>query len=214
MPSSLHVLPLLLISLLASACAAAPTELGEQPDASRQRDAPMPDAFGADAFQPPDAAAPMCPPTGPYGRRVGDIAPDVMLTDCDGVVHSLHELCAKQVTWLFEFADWCPPCRTFAMSRANDIYDANVRDHGDAFAGWMVISQTASFGEPTVDDCAMIRDRYGIHMPVLIDPSGALQTALGVAPNEVNIVLTEGARLHWIGRFAGSEVSSRITSAY
>ena len=61
---------------------------------------------------------------------------------------------------------------------------------------------------------ATIRDRYGIHMPVLFDPSGALQSALGVPANEVHVVLTEGARIHWVGQYAARQVATRIESAY
>jgi hypothetical protein len=51
-------------------------------------------------------------------------------------------------------------------------------------------------------------------MPVLFDPTGAMQDALGVPANEVQVVLTEGARIDWVGRYAGSEVAARIESAY
>jgi peroxiredoxin len=217
MSISLHALRCLsLVLLVGCEAAVSDADAARVPDASARADAQaMPDA-GRDAPITPDApsVAAMCPPAGPFGTRAGDISPDFTLTDCDGNTHTLHELCEKQVTWLFEFADWCPPCRTFAMSRANTIYDANVAAHGDAFAGWMVISETSDFGPPSAATCATIRDRYGIHMPVLFDPTGAMQDALGVPANEVQVVLTEGARIDWVGRYAGSEVAARIESAY
>ena len=53
------------------------------------------------------AAAPtVCPPEGPYGNQVGDTAVDVVLTDCDGVTYSLHDLCSQKAAWLFSYADW------------------------------------------------------------------------------------------------------------
>ncbi len=154
-----------------------------------------------------DAGASLCPPTPPFGRAPGETIGELVLRDCDGVEHSLHELCDRQAVWLFEFADWCPPCRSFASSDANRIYRAFS---SESFAAWMVISEDAGFAAPDAADCAAIRDRYGIEMPVLIDPTGALQSLLGVAPNEVHVVLGEGARIDWVGHYAGSMVESRI----
>lgn len=208
MLSSLRVLlPLPLLTLVA--CSPVPEDIA-LPDA-RTGDAMRRDAGSVEEDA---AASAICPPVGPFGMRAGEISPDIELVDCEGVTHSLHELCDREVTWLFEFADWCPPCRAFAMSQANAVYDANVSAHGAAFAGWMVISETADFGTPDAATCATIRDRYGIHMPVLFDPSGALQSALGVPANEVHVVLTEGARIHWVGQYAARQVATRIESAY
>jgi hypothetical protein len=48
----------------------------------------------------------LCPPQAPYGIEAGDTAVDVQLTDCDGVPHSLHDLCDKEAAWLFSYAHW------------------------------------------------------------------------------------------------------------
>lgn len=164
------------------------------------------DASGLDA----SATAPMCPPEAPFGRAVGETMGDLVLLDCDGVERSLHSLCDRQAVWLFEYADWCPPCRSFASSSANRI---DARFAGPGFASWMIVSEDDGFGPPDAETCRAIRERYGITMPVLFDPEGRLQSLLGVAPNEVHVVLTEGARIDWIGHYAGSEVESRIESA-
>jgi hypothetical protein len=161
-----------------------------------------------------DAATTLCPPAAPFGTEPGDVSADIELLDCDGNTHTLHELCETQVLWLFEYADWCPPCRSFAMSTANAVYDENRAAHPDDFEGWMVISETASFGTPTLATCADVRDRYGVHMPVLIDPTGALQSALGVPANEIHVVLERGARIQWVGHYAGDEVAARIDAAF
>ena len=157
----------------------------------------------------PLAMGPTCPPTGPYGMAAGQIADDITLMDCDGVEHSLHSLCENQAVWLFEFADWCPPCRSFAASEVNSIYD---RHAGAGFEGYVIISADAGFGAPDAAECEEIRTRYGIHMPVLYDPTGAFQANFGVASNEINIVLSEGAQIEWIGHYAANMVDSRITS--
>lgn len=170
-------------------------------------DAGAPDA-GTDAGLP-DAGPPpvVCPPTGPYSSEVGAIGRDVTLMDCDGNEHSLHELCESEAIWIFEYAEWCPPCRSFARDSANPIYE-RVRDRD--VSAWMVISEDGSFGPPDATLCNTIRERYSIEMPVLIDPDGLIQSTFGVAANEVHIVMSEGNRIEWKGHFAGHQVEGRI----
>lgn len=178
-----------------------PLDAAEPPDAS---DVPPP----IDAGAAEDAGArAVCPPAPPFGADAGDVAEDLVLMDCDGVAHSLHDLCDRDAVWLFEMADWCPPCRAFASGDANRIYD---RFEGESFAAWMVVSEDAGFDAADAEDCAAIRDRYGIHMPVLYDPTGAFQAAFGVPSNEVHVVLRRGAVVDWVGHYAGHEVESRI----
>lgn len=64
--------------------------------------------FEADASEPPDLGAPepTCPPSGPFGTEVGDTAPDVVLLDCEGNPHRIHDLCSRNVSWIFEFTGW------------------------------------------------------------------------------------------------------------
>ena len=157
---------------------------------------------GVDAFVPA-----VCPPVGPYSNGVGDIARDVRLMDCDGVEHSLHELCESEAIWIFEYAQWCPPCRDFARDHANQIY-ARFRDQG--VSAWMVISENNDFDPADATLCATVRERYGIEMPVLFDPEGRLQSTFAVAPNEVQLLMSRGGRIEWKGRYAGSQVEGRI----
>lgn len=157
------------------------------------------------------AEATSCPPAGPFGTRVGDTAPDFTLMDCDGNPHTLHGLCDAEVVWLFELADWCPPCRRFAQSRANEVYDAYA---SESFAAFTIISENSSFGPPTQEQCREIRDRYGLRMPVLYDPEGRFRRALDVPVNEVHVVLERGAVIDWIGHYGAGEVSDRIAAAF
>jgi peroxiredoxin len=195
------------------------------PDASREaRDAFAPESRDAglaidDAPSTSDAGAVLgsdapsgglCPPAGPFGQRVGDVAPDVTLTDCDGNTHSLHALCDREAVWLFELALWCPPCRDFAMSGANRVYDRFRSEAGDAFEGWVVVSEDASFEPATSATCREVRERYGLHAPVLFDTEGLLQSAFGVASNEVQIVLGPGARIGYVGHYGADEVEAEI----
>lgn len=191
---------------------AGPVDAGRlgSPDAGRATDAGP--AASPDASAPEDAApAPLCPPSGPFGPGAGDVAEDLVLLDCDGNEHSLHELCERDVVWLFELADWCPPCRAFAGSDANRIYDRFADPAaGVSFEAWTVISEDSGFAPADAEDCAAIRDRYGLRMPVLYDPTGAFQDAFDVPANEVHVVLRRGAVIDWKGRYAGDEVESRI----
>lgn len=76
--------------------------------------ASAPDATSVDAAAPPvDAGEPdagmmmgLCPPQGPFGANQGDTAPPLMLTDCEGNQHNLHDLCQKRASWFFVFAGW------------------------------------------------------------------------------------------------------------
>lgn len=180
-------------------------------DTSSADDAPA--TPGEDAFAASDApSSALCPPTGPFGQRPGAVAQDLVLLDCDGVEHSLHELCERDAVWLFELAAWCPPCRTFAMSEANRIYDRFESEAGDRFAGWVVVSENATFDPATRMDCEEIRTRYGLHAPVLFDPEGRLQDAFGVPSNEVQIVLGEGAVIRHVDQYAADEVEARIAA--
>lgn len=158
-----------------------------------------------------DAGTPMigatCPPPGPYGTAVNDVAADFTLMDCDGEPRTLHELCDRQAVWLFEFADWCPPCRSFARDEVNRIYE---RFAGESFAAYFVISEDDGFGEPSAATCAEIRERYDLTMPVLFDPGRTFEDTLGVASNEVNVVLREGGVIAWKGRYAADRAEPTI----
>jgi peroxiredoxin len=195
------------------------------PDASREaRDAFTPEGSDAglttdDAASASDAGSVLgsdaasgglCPPAGPFGQRVGDVAPDVTLTDCDGNTRSLHALCDREAVWLFELALWCPPCRDFAMSGANRVYDRFRTEAGDSFEGWVVVSEDASFEPATSTTCREVRERYGLHAPVLFDTEGVLQSEFGVASNEVQIVLGPGARIAYVGHYGADEVEAEI----
>lgn len=47
-----------------------------------------------------------CPPPGPYGTEVADVAPDVTLHDCAGNTVQLHGLCSRTAAFLYAFAAW------------------------------------------------------------------------------------------------------------
>lgn len=208
--------------LFLSACTASPPT-SERDAARLERDSDPAEATDAApsvldassldaALEQPDAGAAVeaCPPAGPFGQRVGDTAEDVVLMDCDGVEHRLHDLCDRRAVWLFELAAWCPPCRAFAMSEANRVYDRFAASSD--FEGWVVISENASFDPATRMDCEEIRARYDLHAPVLFDPEGRFQAAFGVPANEVHVVLGAGAEIRYVDQYAADEVEDRIAA--
>ena len=152
----------------------------------------------------------VCPPSAPFGTETGDVAPDVTLLDCDGVEHSLHELCEREVSWVFEFTDWCPPCRAFA-DRADEVYAAY---EGEDLGAWFVISENDSFGPPTAELCAEIRDRYGLPMTVLYDPEQRFSDVLDAPTNDFHLVMKRGNVIEWTGHYADSRIEDQLDAAF
>lgn len=168
-------------------------------------------ALGVDAADTSDAAmGALCPPAGPFGTAVGDIAADVTLFDCEGNEVRLHELCEAQVSWLFEFADWCPPCRSFA---SRDLENVWTTYSAMGVQAYMVVSEDRDFAVADAADCAEIRDRYSLTMPVLYDPTGAVQTALAIDSNATNVIFERGMRIRWKDKYAESEVADQLAAA-
>jgi len=183
-----------------------PRDAGRSADTGLDTDASPPsDAGPADA-----GPSPTCPPAGPFGTSPGQTIPDVTLLDCDGVAHSLHDLCAHEVSWVFEYTDWCPPCRDFA-ARADAIYRSHAaRD----LAAFFIVAEDDSFGPPTAELCADVRARYGLGMTVLFDPTQSFASTLGVPTNDFHLVMTRGNVVHWTGRYADDEIESRLDAAF
>jgi len=151
-----------------------------------------------------------CPPSGPFGTAVGDIAPDVVLLDCDDNEVSLHDaLCEAEVGWVFEYAEWCPPCRSFARDDVENLWQ-RYRDQG--LQALVVVSADASYDAPTAELCAEVKERYGLTMPVLYDPTGALQSGLDVPSNAVDVVFSPGVQIAWKGRYDSADVDGQIAA--
>ena len=83
-------------AFFADAAGGADANPGSGPDATTDAGAMTPDA----------GMMALCPPQGPYGSRQDDTIPPVMLKDCDGNLHNLHDLCQKRASWFFVFAGW------------------------------------------------------------------------------------------------------------
>ena len=197
-----------LLALFALACCPAETQV-EPEDASRDRR----DAGSFDAPLPDSINVPMCPPRAPFGTSVGDTTEDVTFYDCDGGAHTLHEVCDRQAVWVYEFAEWCEPCRSFVQTHVNAIYDAKRAAYGEQFEAWVVISENTEQGQPDAAFCNTVRTRYGLHMPVMFDPTGAFQRTYQVVPNEMNLVLSDESRIEFIGPLTSTQLSSQIDRA-
>ena len=51
-----------------------------------------------------------------------------------------------------------------------------------------MITEDDQYRPPTAQYCAQKQTQFGLDMPVLINPAGDLPSALGVAPNDVDLV--------------------------
>ncbi len=152
------------------------TETGSDPDTA--------DGIDGAPDLPPDP----CVAIEATGDAVGDVPEDVTLLDCDGVAHSLRDLCAADAAWIYLYTGWCPPCQRTADQA--DAFFTEFRDRG--LASYLVITQTPEFGVPNAGYCAGVRDHFGLSMPVLYDPDLALPAALGTGNNAVHLVLGPG----------------------
>ena len=155
----------------------------------------------------------MCPPRAPFGTNIGDTTVDATFFDCDGNPHTLHELCAHEAVWIYEIADWCGPCRDFVQSHANRIYDERRAALGERFEAWILISEDARMGPASAALCASVRERYGLHMPVLFDPTATFQTTFQVVSNQMHLVLSDEGQIEALGPLSSTEVDARIDLA-
>lgn len=201
----LSMLSMLSMLCLAAACGEAdssvpldPTlnqDLGSQVDVGTE-DAGVLDSGGAEDTG--GDAATQCVADLPQGSGVGQVAPDVTLTDCAGNAHNLRDLCGAPV-WMFLYADWCPTCRSKAPGVS--VRQANFGAQG--LQSWFVVTANRQGGVPSATECGAIQRTYSLTGPVLID-NGALQDALGVASNDVNVVLDERQVIQSKARYAST----------
>jgi len=155
-------------------------------------------------------AALPCPPVGPYGTEAGDIVANVALVDCDGTEYTLHALCEAPVSWVFEYAEWCPTCRAFAPT-AQRLYE---RHQPDGLEAYIVIAANADYGAPDAELCAAVRERYGFTMPVLYDSTGVFASTLDVPTNDYNLIMSRGMRMVYEARYDDSTVEAELAAAF
>ena len=107
------------------------------------------------------------------------------LPDCEGAMYSFYGddegYCEASYTVISVAAGWCAPCLEETAqieARLNDRY----AEH--AVRTVQVLVQDNRYDEPTAEFCRTWTDRFGLTLPVLRDPNGALGafTASGSLP--------------------------------
>ncbi len=142
----------------------------------------------------------LCPPSEPFGTKVGDVVEDVVLKDCAGSDVSWHELCDRKAAFVFLYAGWCPPCQVVAKDVAEQRWAA-LKD--DDFGFFFVVTANAAFGPPSAGDCQKAVLDFGLTMPVLYDPTGAIMEALELpSDNDQSLVFAEGMTLKLVSKYA------------
>jgi hypothetical protein len=114
----------------------------------------------------PTAPSASCPPTGATGNRVGEIAPDVTLYDCDGTPVQTHASCGSPL-YVYSHSESCGACIYWAQTGAN-AFDAELEAAGAEF--YFVITIGRSGAAPDASLCERVRSEYGLNMPVFYLP--------------------------------------------
>lgn len=146
----------------------------------------------------PDADGLSCADSPGTGTGVGEVPDDVVLLDCDGNEVRLRDTCEARATWVFMYTGWCPPCQR----NARDAAEIAAEFEGDDFAALFVITQTDESEEPSADYCAGIRERFGLEVPVLIDPDRLLPNAVGAPHFDIDLVMGPGNQILFVEQHA------------
>ena len=128
-------------------------------------------------------------------------APDLTLTDAEGISHSLKDY-RGQVALVNLWATWCPPCKE-EMPTLQGFYD-KYKDKG-----FVVIA--INDGDPTADVLKFVKD-YQLSFPVWLDPKySATEQAFKTLnlPSSYVIDRSGTIRLMWVGG-----ISRRMLNKY
>jgi hypothetical protein len=153
-----------------------------------------------------------CPPLGPYGQAVGDVAANATLFECDGTAVELHELCENDVSLVYTFAAWCPVCRSHMEAGLPNQLLADYESLG--FVEWVVVTEDASGGAADGDLCEVTRDTYSLTPRVLYDPNNELNTNVGVQVNTGGLVLSRGSVIELNVGYDIAAVQSTVATLY
>jgi len=106
------------------------------------------------------------------GLRVGDVAPEPLVTGADGAAAPLLDLDGRPVrladlrgrpVWINFWASWCPPCQAETPT---------IRDLAAAYAPQGLAVIGISVQEATEDDVRAYARRYGLGYTIAADISG------------------------------------------
>ncbi|MBM4370418.1 MAG: redoxin domain-containing protein [Deltaproteobacteria bacterium] len=137
-----------------------------------------------------DTVAATCPPSGPFGFKLGDTLVDLDFLDCDGHPVSLHDLCPASPGLLFHHYGWCGSCLDFLQALPE--LDATF---GPAGLQILVVLAEDSVGRPaTAQYCAGLREELGVPGTFVYDPDDRF-AAYG--KNGLVILTDPGARIRF-----------------
>ena len=135
--------------------------------------------------------------------QVNYAAPELTLTDTEGVTHSLVDY-KGQVVLFNLWATWCPPCKE--EMPAFETYYNKYKDEG-----FVIVA--VNDGDPTPDVLQFVED-YGLTFPVWLDPT---YIATEQAFKTINlpssfIIDREGViRLQWVGGISKKMLDKFVT---
>jgi cytochrome c biogenesis protein CcmG/thiol:disulfide interchange protein DsbE len=130
-------------------------------------------------------------------------APDLVLSDLDGVQHALADY-SGQVVLVNLWATWCPPCKA-EMPTLEAYYQAHQADGFVTFA--------INDGDPA-DAVTAFVDQYNLSFPVLLDPTyQATDHAFKTRNLPSSFVIDrEGkVRLRWVGEIDRVTLEKYVT---
>ncbi len=150
-------------------------------------------AGGSPAAQSEDSVVP---------AAVSYAAPDLALTDVDGVQGSLSSYHGR-VVLVNNWATWCPPCKA-EMPTLEAFYQAHAAD------GLTIIAVEA--GETQAEVMPFVQ-RYGLTFPVWLDPQNASLHAFhnDNLPNSYVIDRSGTVRYAWTGAISRDMLEAYIT---
>jgi len=135
-----------------------------------------------------------CPANPKIGVKEGTVLKDIELEDCDGATYRLWDFCGSNVTWVVIGSGWCTYCNQEAKT-----FDQYYTKHMDAgVTAWNILLEDWTGNPATPKFCKEWKDKYGLTMPVLIDPKG--KTAFLFKENAVplNFILDEQMTIRWL----------------
>ena len=156
-------------------------------------------ASGYFIFQ--DASVQSSPSTVPV--QVSFSAPELTLTDLDGVTHSLADY-QGQVVLVNLWATWCPPCK--AEMPTLEAYYNKYKDKG-----FTIIA--INDGDPTPDVIQFTKD-YELTFPIWLDPTYiATEDAFKTLNLPSSFVIDKSGivRLQWIGEINRKTLEKFVT---
>lgn len=135
--------------------------------------------------------------------KVNFPAPNLILTDIQGISHSLADY-RGQVVLINLWATWCPPCKE-EMPTLQDFYDKYKEK------GFVIIA--INDGEPKEDVLQFVQN-YGLTFPVWLDPTYiATEQAFNTMNLPSSFVIDRGGTVHlaWVGRINARMLEKFVT---